>query len=188
MLALKFMLAFVSLLLPTVTSKEHHILLQQNVNHVGRKSATVEERENVEEVKNDFETKVDEVVAALLECRDVISLSLAVVHNNQTMLTKAYGPANLVSGVNSTETTLFNIASLSKAFAATLLGAVLKESGGAYNWSTPVREILGDDFRFATDDMTQHATLRDLLAHRLGTPTHNDVRLRDDFSRTKTAQ
>ena len=185
MLALKFMLVFVSLLLPTVTSKDHQ---QRDVNYMGRKSATIEERENVEEVKNDFETKVDEVVAALLECREVISLSLAVVHNNQTMLTKAYGPANLVSGVNSTETTLFNIASLSKAFAATLLGAVLKESGGAYNWSTPVREILGDDFRFATDDMTQHATLRDLLSHRLGTPTHNDVRLRDDFSRTKTAQ
>ena len=136
----------------------------------------------------DFELKVDEVVSALLQCREVVSLSLAVVHDNTTVLTKAYGPANLESGVNSTESTLFNVASMSKAFAATLLGVVLEETGGRFNWTTRVRDILGDDFRFATEDLTEHATLRDLLSHRLGTPTHNDVRLRDDFSRAKAAE
>ena len=74
-----------------------------------------------------LENKTDEFVAALLNCRDLVSLNIAVVKGNKTLLTKGYGTADLTTGRPVTKTTLFGVASLSKAFAATLLGQVLHD-------------------------------------------------------------
>ena len=64
----------------------------------------------------------------LLSCREIVGLNLAVVRGNDTLLTKGYGSASLAQSKAVNERTLFSIASLSKAFASTLLGIVLAES------------------------------------------------------------
>ena len=42
-----------------------------------------------------------------------------------------------------------------------------------YSWETPVVDILGQDFRFADDQLTRDVTLKDLLTHRTGLSTTN---------------
>ncbi len=56
-----------------------------------------------------------------------------------------------------------------------------------YNWDTPVRDILGPDFCFADPQRTHSATLRDILSHSTGIPSHNVIRLRDDMNRATLA-
>ena len=72
------------------------------------------------------EQRIDDFVDALLVCRDLVSLNLAVVKGNETLISKGYGVANFETGANVTNETLYGLASLSKAFAATLLGHVLE--------------------------------------------------------------
>lgn len=37
-------------------------------------------------------------------------------------------------------------------------------------WDTPIKDILGGDFRLSDDLRTENANLRDVLAHKLGVP------------------
>ena len=67
-------------------------------------------------------------------------------------------------------TTRIGIASLSKAFTATLVAhAVSKDQ---LKWDQPLREILGKDFRLMSKFRTEKASVRDLLAHRMGIPSY----------------
>ena len=43
-------------------------------------------------------------------------------------------------------------------------------------WETPVRDVLGDWFYFRDAYRSQHANLRDLLAHRVGFASNNPIR------------
>ena len=77
--------------------------------------------------RNWLEASVDSFVESLLSCRDVLGLNIAIVKGNETLLAKGYGVADLDTGRPVTNTTLFGLASLSKAFAATLLGKVFDD-------------------------------------------------------------
>ena len=44
-----------------------------------------------------------------------------------------------------------------------------------YTWSTPIREILGEDFYFQSGYMSNNTMLRDLVAHKTGIPRHDSV-------------
>lgn len=90
-------------------------------------SINIEARSRRSLSAGELERNTDDMVAAILQCRDIVGLSLAVVKGNQTLLTKGYGRVNLEAEAEVTETTLFGIASLTKAFTATLLGQVLTE-------------------------------------------------------------
>ena len=72
-----------------------------------------------------IEDAIDEFVAATLSCREIVGLNLAVVQGNKTKLAKGYGLANLDRKSCVDDATMFGIASLTKAFAATLLGILL---------------------------------------------------------------
>ena len=77
--------------------------------------------------RNRLEASVDSFVESLLSSRDVLGLNIAIVKGNETLLAKGYGVADLDTGRPVTNTTLFGLASLSKAFAATLLGKVFDD-------------------------------------------------------------
>ncbi|XP_033751010.1 protein flp-like [Pecten maximus] len=124
----------------------------------------------------DFETQVDHVIQQAHGCRhNNPGLAVAVVKNGKVILAKGYGVRDVSTGTPTTNTTVFGIASLSKAFAATLL---MKQLGpnNLTIYST-VADILGDHFQFSTNIRTQNADLRDLLAHTLGIPGNNYIRL-----------
>lgn len=75
---------------------------------------------------SDVEQQVDEMVTAMLACKPKISgVTLAVVKDGKAIVQKGYGLANREKNVPATRDTLFQIASLSKAFTTTLLMKVL---------------------------------------------------------------
>ncbi len=72
---------------------------------------------------------VDTIINAGLGCHDTPGLAVAVVKDGQVLLSKGYGVKNQTSGDAVTNTTLFTIASLTKAFTTTLLNKVLYDNG-----------------------------------------------------------
>ena len=54
---------------------------------------------------------------------------MSVVRNGHTVLTEGFGFADIESGVSATKDTQFCLASLTKAFTATLLGDILNKQG-----------------------------------------------------------
>jgi len=57
-----------------------------------------------------------------------------------------------------------------------------------WTWDTAIREILGSTFRLWDKERTDHVTLRDLLAHRVGIPSNFNallVGLPENMSRTE---
>ena len=74
----------------------------------------------------DFEANVDTFANKVLSCRDIVGLNLAVVEGDTTLLTKGYGKINRGTGDNVTPSTLFGVASLTKAFATVGLAAVME--------------------------------------------------------------
>ena len=73
------------------------------------------------------------------------------------------------NGAPVTENTLFQIASCTKAFTATLAAVCATE--GLLDFDTPVINYI-PGFRLNDDYATNHLTVRDFLSHRSGLPRH----------------
>ena len=93
-------------------------------------------------------------------------LAVAVVQDGAVLGEFVHGERR--DGEPITPTTLFNIASCSKAFTAALLAQLVSERRLA--WNDPVVERL-PEFRLADPWITAHMTLADLLSHRCGLKT-----------------
>ena len=52
-----------------------------------------------------------------------------------------------------------------------------------YNLSTKVRDIVGEDFRFADEVRTREATVEDLLSHKMAIPANNRLRFNNNLTR-----
>ncbi|WAR16645.1 LOW QUALITY PROTEIN: GIGA6-like protein, partial [Mya arenaria] len=96
--------------------------------------------------------------------------------------TKGFGVKSLTDPGAVTNQTLFGIASLSKAFAATLLLAQIQEDKNL-SLSTQVRTVLNDTEVFADYLRSHYATLEDLLAHIIGVPSNNNIRFNTNVTR-----
>ena len=71
--------------------------------------------------------KVDAFAEKLLTCRQIVGLSLAVVSGNTTLMAKGYGVIDRTTGEPVIASTLSGIASLTKAFTATVLAKLLSD-------------------------------------------------------------
>ena len=71
---------------------------------------------------------VDDFVTGVLKCRQIPAMTIAVVRGGDTLMTRAYGRADIEHRVNADAETLFCIGSLSKAFTSTLLAGLLAEN------------------------------------------------------------
>ena len=85
------------------------------------------------------------------------------------MLTQGFGERDKEKSLPMENSTRIGIASLSKAFTATLAAHAV--SKGQLKWDQPLREILGSEFRLMDNFRTEKASVRDLLAHRVGMPS-----------------
>ncbi|XP_025085225.1 uncharacterized protein LOC112558780 [Pomacea canaliculata] len=121
-----------------------------------------------------------------MQCRKGVGLSLAVVKGNETW-TRGFGMADKASGRPVTSSTLFYIASVTKAFTSTLLAMLIEDSQGKYTWQTPIKDILGNDFKLADEYLTSHVTIRDILLHRTGL-TSSGIALLSGFPPTVTRE
>ncbi|CAD5112018.1 DgyrCDS1268 [Dimorphilus gyrociliatus] len=119
--------------------------------------------------------KIDDFINGLLQCRNVPGLSLGIVRNGKTFLTKGYGVRNIESGEPLTEYTKFNIASITKSFVASTLAKIFQDREDI-GFSTPIRDILGQSFYLSDSCRTKSITLKDALSHRTGLPRNDVIR------------
>ena len=91
------------------------------------------------------------------------------------MFAEGFGYRDLEKKLPVENSTRISIGTLTMGFTATLAADAV--SKGQLKWDQPLREILGKDFRLQDDFRSEKANIRDLLSHRLGMPTYNQVSL-----------
>ncbi len=118
-------------------------------------------------------------IASELKRWDVPSVALAIVKDGEVLYTGGIGMRDNDS-LPTTDETLFQIASCTKAFTATLAAVCATE--GLLDFDTPIVEYM-PEFRLSDDYATNHLTVRDFLSHRSGLPRHEYAWYGTGFSR-----
>jgi CubicO group peptidase (beta-lactamase class C family) len=113
---------------------------------------------------------VERFVIEQLAAWEVPGCAVAVVRDGRVELAGGWGLRDREAGLPVTSDTLFAIGSVTKAFTATAVGALVDE--GLLDWDRPLRDYvpgvqLNDPF--ASDRLT----IVDLLSHRSGLPRHD---------------
>jgi CubicO group peptidase (beta-lactamase class C family) len=112
--------------------------------------------------------RIAEKAAAVQSEFDVASISVGVVHGEQLVYARSFGVRNRASGEPATPDTLYQIASVTKTFTATLL-AILRDEG-VVSLDDPVRRYLPTGVRLPATGATgdPEITLRHLVTHTSG--------------------
>jgi len=116
-------------------------------------------------VLRDFDAWLDGVAAG----NGVAGLAAAIVKDDRVLYERGIGYANASTREPVTPTTVFRLASLSKAFAAAMAGILVER--GRLGWDSKVAELL-PSFTLSSDAATRRLTVADILSHRVGLP-HN---------------
>ncbi|MEU4544499.1 serine hydrolase [Nonomuraea dietziae] len=119
---------------------------------------------------------LDGVIRDAMARTGVPGLSVAVVHNDRTLYLKGYGVRRVGDPRPVGPDTVFQLASVSKPLASTVVAGVVGARTVA--WDDPVAE---HDPAFALKDpwVSGHVSLADLFAHRSGLPDHAGDLLED---------
>ncbi len=107
-------------------------------------------------------------------------LALAIIKDDQVIMSEGFGLRNVEQNFPVTAQTLFPIGSSTKAFTTCAL-AMLADSG-KIDWNGKVIEYL-PEFRLKDPYITSHATIRDLVTHRIGLPRHDLMWYGSPYSR-----
>ncbi|MCL2585028.1 MAG: serine hydrolase [Streptosporangiales bacterium] len=114
--------------------------------------------------------RVDEFIAGQLDAWEVPGCAIAAVRGGEGELAGGWGYRDAEAGLPVTPDTLFSVASLTKAFTASVIGALADD--GLLEWDRPVRDY-APDVRLHDPVVTERLTITDLLAHRSGLPRHD---------------
>ncbi|MEM8854992.1 MAG: serine hydrolase [Pseudomonadota bacterium] len=132
---------------------------------------------------SDIDAKVKAALANLdghartiMEQTGLPGLAVAVVHNGEVVFAEGYGVKEVGKDSPITPSTVFQIASLSKSLAATVVARQVGE--GVVSWDDPVKTHL-PWFTLSDPWVTDHVTIGDLFAHRSGLPDHAGDDLED---------
>ncbi|KAJ4191195.1 hypothetical protein NW767_010989 [Fusarium falciforme] len=100
-------------------------------------------------------------------------LAMAILDGNKTW-TRGFGYASL-GHEPVTPSTLFYCGSMTKSLTAAALSLLVDQSQdyADIQWSTPVSNLLREDFVLSDDWATSHITVADVLCHRTGYPRHD---------------
>ncbi len=113
------------------------------------------------------EDDIDEVVRRAMEAFDVPGMAISIIYDGETYYAKGHGIVEINKPTKVDADTLFQIASVSKAFTAGTLAILIDD--GKLDWDDPVIDYL-PDFRMYDSWVTREFTIRDLLTHRSGLP------------------
>lgn len=116
------------------------------------------------------EARIDAKVEAMRRAGTVPSYSIGIVRGDDLVYARAYGLADIESKTEATTQTLYQIGSLSKTFAATLMGMLRDE--GKLQFDDPVWQHLPEDLAIphirAADG--ERITMRQIATHTSGLP------------------
>jgi len=121
-------------------------------------------------VAPELQQKLDLLVEQLEQQRQthhVPGMAIAVVKDDEVILTHGFGIASVEKETPVTPETIFAIGSSTKAFTSTLVGMLVDE--GKMDWDDPVTEYLSYfQMNIESDNESAGPTLRDVLSHRTG--------------------
>ena len=119
---------------------------------------------------------LDDFVVEALKQTGVPGLSIAIVHKDVVVYLKGYGVRQAGRPEPVDASTVFQLASMSKPIASTVVAALAGD--GLVAWDDPV---IRHEPAFALHDawVTRQVTLRDMFAHRSGLPHHAGDALED---------
>lgn len=110
---------------------------------------------------------IEKTIARAMEEFQVPGMAVSVVHDGKVFYSAGHGVLEHGKDAAVDDETLFQIASVSKAFTAATLALLADE--GKLDWDDPVIDHL-PEFRMYDPWVTREFTLRDLLTHRSGLP------------------
>ena len=113
--------------------------------------------------------KLDAYITGTMAQTKVPGLAVAVVYQGQVVFAKGYGVRKLGEPPKVDPDTVFEIASVSKPLASTVMASLMETEKGL-SWDSTVKE-LDPGFVLSDATATQKLTLRDLFSHRSGLPT-----------------
>ncbi len=117
---------------------------------------------------------LDGVVQQAMKRTGVPGVSVAVVYEDEVLRLKGYGLRKAGEKAAVDADTVFQLASLSKPVASTVVAGAV----GVDGWEKPVSPHL-PEFRLKDPWVTSHATVADLFSHRSGLPDHAGDLLED---------
>ncbi|SDW88417.1 serine hydrolase [Thiocapsa roseopersicina] len=120
--------------------------------------------------------QLDAMAEAALATTGVPGMAIAVVHRDRVVYLKGFGRRSLDGEARVDAETVFQLASLSKPVAATVVAAAVDRSMIA--WDDPIVRHL-PDFALSDPAITLRVTIADLFAHRSGLPDHAGDLLED---------
>jgi CubicO group peptidase (beta-lactamase class C family) len=113
---------------------------------------------------------VERFVAEQLAAWEVPGCAVAAVRGGKVELAGGWGLRDREAGLPVTQDTLFAIGSVTKAFTATTVGALVDE--GLLEWNQPLRDYV-PGVRLQDLIASDRLTIVDLLSHRSGLPRHD---------------
>ncbi len=110
---------------------------------------------------------IDQIIQRSMDEFKVPGMTVSVVYQGKVYYSEGHGILEMEKKGKVDEHTLFQIASVSKAFVSASLAVLVDE--GKLGWDDPVIDYL-PDFRMYDPWVTREFTIRDLLTHRSGLP------------------
>lgn len=123
----------------------------------------------------DAEARLDVYIDQALKDWQTPGMTLAVVKNDQVVLAKGYGVRQIGRPQKVDARTMFALGSTSKAFASASVAMLV--SDGSIGWEDRAKLYL-PWLELYDPWVTQQVTVRDLLAHRVGTSYEDENKLR----------
>ncbi len=120
--------------------------------------------------------QLDRIATELMAESGIPGMAVAVVHDGKTIYAKGFGVRDTRTGEKVDADTVFQLASLSKPIAASVVAHQV--GTGSLRWETPVVEGL-PWFALSDPAATRMLTIGDLFAHRSGLPDHAGDLLED---------
>lgn len=112
---------------------------------------------------------LDNLVQTIMTETNIPGLAVAVVHQGKTLFAQGYGVRELGKPDLIDADTVFQIASLSKSVAASVVAHQVGK--GVVSWDDPVRQHL-PWFQLQDPWVSDHVSIGDFFAHRSGLPDH----------------
>ena len=120
--------------------------------------------------------KIDGIAEELMKSSGIPGMAVAVVHGGKTLYAKGFGVRDTRGAGKVGADTVFQLASLSKPLAATVVATQIGKN--TTGWDTPVVDTL-PWFALSDPAVTRMLTIGDLFAHRSGLPDHAGDLLED---------
>lgn len=107
----------------------------------------------------------DSFVNKIMKENNLPGLAIAIIENDSLVFIKGYGVRKISESDPIDEHTLFQAASLTKTFTATLMGILVDQ--GKIAWDDPVKKYI-KNFELKENYVTERLTIRDVLSARAG--------------------